>query len=127
MGASDDKEMDYNVDVKLRITFINKEFNCLLKPEMEKSILGLLGEINGSYLIEESDDVEFMGDEEAIATYSFNCNDVSPAEAESFARSKIHEAEDQFKAMGYTLKSESYHAEEADMGWLDEWERQIFG
>lgn len=50
----------------------------------------------------------------------FCCNDVSPEEAESFARYKIHQEEDRFEERGFTLQSENYHAEEADMSWLDE-------
>lgn len=127
MGADQDAEMDYDVEVKLKIAFKNKEFNCLLQPEIEKEIVELLKAINGDYMIPESESIEFLGDEEVIAGYGFCCHDTSEAEAESFARYKIYEAEGKFEEMGFTLKSESYHAEKADMSWLDEMERQIFG
>lgn len=127
MGADHDEETDYDVDVKLKITFKNREFNCLLQPEIEKEIVGLLKEINGDYMIPESESIEFLGDEEVIAEYSFCCHDTSEAEAESFAKYMLHEAANQLEEKGFALKSESYHAEESDMSWLDEMERQIFG
>ena len=119
MGAELDKERDYDVDVKLKITFKNGEFNCLLQPEIEDGIVEFLKEINGDYMIPESESIEFLGDEVVIAKYSFCCNDTSEAEAESFAKYIVHEADYKFKEMGYTLEEESYHAQEADMSWLD--------
>ncbi|WP_270809958.1 hypothetical protein [Hungatella effluvii] len=127
MGAEFDEERDYDVDVKLKITFKNREFNCLLQLEMEEGIVEFLKAINGDYMIPESESIQFQGDEEVIAEYSFCCHDTSEAEAESFAKYIIHEAEHKFKEEGYTLEAESYHAQESDMSWLDEMERQIFG
>lgn len=127
MGAELDEERDYDVDVKLKITFKNREFNCLLQPEIEERIVEFLKAINGDYMISESENVEFLGDEAVIAKYSFCCHDTSEAEAEGFAKYSVHEAEYKFKEKGYTLEAESYHAQESDMSWLDEMERQIFG
>ena len=127
MGAELDKERDFDVDVKLKITFKNREFNCLMQPEIEEGIVEFLKGINGDYMIPESESIEFLGDEAVIAKYSFCCNDTSEAEAEGFAKHMIHEADYKFKEMGYTLEAESYHAQESDMSWLDEFERQIFG
>lgn len=127
MGENGNEEMDYNVEVALKIAFKNREFNCLLRPELEKDIIGFLNEINEGYIVDGSEEIQFLGDEEVIAKYDFCCNDVSPEEAESFARYKIHQEEDRFEERGFTLQSENYHAEEADMSWLDEMERQIFG
>ena len=127
MGAELDKERDFDVDVKLKITFKNREFNCLMQPEIEEGIVEFLKGINGDYMIPESESIEFLGDEVVIAKYSFCCNDTSEAEAEGFAKHMVHEADYKFKEMGYTLEAESYHAQESDMSWLDEFERQIFG
>ena len=127
MGAELDEERDYDVDVKFKITFKNREFNCLLQPEIEEGIVEFLKRINGDYMIPESESLEFLGDEAVIAKYSFCCNDISEAEVESFAKYTVHEADYKFKEMGYALEAESYHGQESDMSWLDEFERQIFG
>ena len=127
MGAEFDEGRDYDVDVKLKITFKNREFNCLLQPEIEAGIVDFLKAINGDYMIPESESIEFLGDETFIAKYSFCCHDTSEAEAESFAKYIFHEVEYEFREEGYTLEEESYHAQESDMSWLDEFERQIFG
>ena len=109
MGTELDKDRDFDVDVKLKITFKNREFNCLMQPEIEEGIVEFLKGINGDYMITESESIEFLGDEAVIAKYI------------------VHEADYKFKEMGYTLEAESYHAQESDMSWLDEFERQIFG
>lgn len=127
MGENSNEEIDYNVKVILKITFENKEFNCLLRPEIEKGIVEFLNEINEGYIVDESEEIQFLGDEAVIVKYDFCCNDVSPEEAVSFARYKIHQEKAKFEERGFTLQSENYHAEEADMGWLDELERHIFG
>lgn len=57
MGAELDEERDYDVDVKLKITFKNREFNCLLQPEIEEGIVEFLKAINGDYMIPESESV----------------------------------------------------------------------
>ena len=122
----EEEERDYTVTVTLRLTFVNREFNCLLEPELKNSIIQCLREINHGYIYEGSEDVQFPRDEEAIAKYSFSCNDTSEEEAESFARYTIHEAAEILKNYGFVLKSEEYDAEEADMSWLDELELRIF-
>lgn len=33
IGENGNEEMDYNVEVALKIIFKNREFNCLLRPE----------------------------------------------------------------------------------------------
>lgn len=120
------EERDYTVSVTLRIKFVNKEFNCLLRPELKNSIIKCFREINHGYMNEGSETVQFLGDDEATLEYDFSCNDTSEAEAESFARYNNHEALEVLKHYGFTLKSEQYDAEEADMSWLDELEDNIF-
>lgn len=100
MGENGNEEKDYNVEVALKIAFKNREFNCLLRPELEKDIIGFLNEINEGYIVDGSEEIQFLGDEEVIAKYDFCCNDVSPEEAESFARYKIHQEEDRFEERG---------------------------
>lgn len=120
------EERDYTVAVTLQITFVNKEFNCLLRPELKNCIIQCFRDINQGYINEGSEKIQFPGDEKAIVEYSFSCNDTSEDEAESFARYKIHEASEVLDNYGFMLKSEYYDAEEADMGWLDELEANIF-
>lgn len=63
MGENSNEEIDYNVKVILKITFENKEFNCLLRPEIEKGIVEFLNEINEGYIVDESEEIQFLGDE----------------------------------------------------------------
>ena len=80
--------------------------NFLLQQEIEKNIPKFLKAINGDYMIPDSENMEFRGDEEVIAEYSFCFHDTSESEAQSFVKYIIHETEYKFNKESYKMEAQ---------------------